>query len=192
MEGLSQTGDKKLYERVIEQLLKEAERADFFLGTVMFHSLAGGTGSGLGSRLLEAYRDTFDKSYLLTASIWPNSIGETPLQHYNTCFSQAHLQKNADAVLLFQNDQLLKVLHKLVAIKKEETITMTNLNEAIISVLRQVLIPSHTEKFDFSDIMAMACVPVYKMLEAHTNPLILNKTWPALVTSCGTASLTAV
>jgi len=77
---------------VIEQLRKEVEKADFFLGTVLFHSLAGGTGSGLGSRLLEAYRDAFDKSYLVTASIWPNTSGETPLQHYNTVFSLSHLQ----------------------------------------------------------------------------------------------------
>jgi hypothetical protein len=60
-------------------------------------------------------------------------------------------------------------------VKKEETITMGNLNESIVSVLRQVLMPSNGEKFDFSDIMSMACVPVYKILEAHTNPFIMNK-----------------
>jgi tubulin delta len=94
----------------MESLRQEAERADFFLGTFMFHSLAGGTGSGLGSRLVEEYRDYFGSSYLATASIWPNPSGETPLQHYNCCFSLAHLQENADAVLLFQNDQILRVL----------------------------------------------------------------------------------
>ena len=75
----------------MEALRKEVERSDFFLGMVLVHSLAGGTGSGLGSRLVEEYRDTFGKSYLMSASIWPNSSGETPLQHYNTCFSLAHL-----------------------------------------------------------------------------------------------------
>jgi hypothetical protein len=35
--------------------------------------------------------------------------------------------------------------------------------------------PSSGEKFDFSDIMNMACVPVYKILEGHTNPFIMNK-----------------
>ena len=53
--------DSTLYERAIEALRKEAEQSDFFLGTVMTHSLAGGTGSGLGSRLLEEYKDTFVK-----------------------------------------------------------------------------------------------------------------------------------
>lgn len=104
VEALSSTGDKALYERAMEALRKEVERSDFFLGMVMVHSLAGGTGSGLGSRLIEEYRDEYCKSYLMSASIWPNSSGETPLQHYNTCFSLSHLQKNSDAVLLFQNE----------------------------------------------------------------------------------------
>lgn len=80
-----------LHERAIEALRKEAEQADFFLGTVMTHSLAGGTGSGLGSRLLEEYRDNFSKAYLMTVSVWPSMSGDTPLQHYNTCLSLAHL-----------------------------------------------------------------------------------------------------
>ena len=68
-----------MYERTLESLRKEAEKADFFLGTMLVHSLAGGTGSGLGSRLIEAYRDIFGKAYLATVSVWPHSSGETPL-----------------------------------------------------------------------------------------------------------------
>ncbi len=92
MEALGSGGnDKPLYEKTMEALRREVERSDFFLGVVLVHSLAGGTGSGLGSRLVEEYRDTFGKSYLMSASVWPNSSGETPLQHYNTSFSLAHL-----------------------------------------------------------------------------------------------------
>ena len=80
-----------LHEGAMEALRKEAEQADYFLGTVMTHSLAGGTGSGLGSRLLHEYRDYFGKAYLMTVSVWPSMTGETPLQHYNTCFSMAHI-----------------------------------------------------------------------------------------------------
>ena len=90
-------------------------------------------------------------------------------------FSLSHLNEHADAIIMFQNDQILRVLNKLVAIKNEETITMSNLNESIASVLRQIMMPNMYEKFDFSDVMSMACIPVYKILEAHTNPLIMNK-----------------
>ena len=61
-----------LHERAIDALRKEAEKADFYLGTVLTHSLAGGTGSGLGSRLIQEFRDEFPKAYLMTVSIFPS------------------------------------------------------------------------------------------------------------------------
>lgn len=78
------------------------------------------------------------------------------------------------------------------ALNMAHTITMKNLNESIVTVLRHVLQPTKEEKFDFSDIMNLACMPVYKMLEAHSNPLIFNrnityggeKTWNAVVEGC--------
>ena len=69
-----------LHERVMEMIRKWVEQADYFRGALLFHSLAGGTGSGLGSRLIESYWDCFStKSYLFTCSIWPAISGETPL-----------------------------------------------------------------------------------------------------------------
>ena len=69
-----------LHEKVMEMVRKRAESADYFRGAFLFHSLAGGTGSGLGSRIIEEYRETFGhKSYLFTTSIWPAISGETPL-----------------------------------------------------------------------------------------------------------------
>lgn len=42
-------------------------------------SLAGGTGSGLGSRLLEELQDVFQEVQLNVVAIFPNKTGETPL-----------------------------------------------------------------------------------------------------------------
>ena len=78
------------------------------------------------------------------------------------------------------------------ALNMAHTITMKNLNEGIVTVLRHVLQPAKEEKFDFSEIINLACMPVYKMLEAHSNPLIFNrniayageKTWNAVVDGC--------
>lgn len=101
MHKFNEEEDTTLHQRAMEALRHEAEKADFFLGTVITHSLAGGTGSGLGSRLLDDYRDSFNKAYLMTVSVWPSLHGETPLQHYNSCFSLAHIQENADACINF-------------------------------------------------------------------------------------------
>lgn len=42
-------------------------------------SLAGGTGSGLGSRIIEELRDLMEDVQLNTVAIFPNRTGETPL-----------------------------------------------------------------------------------------------------------------
>lgn len=69
---------------------------------VLLHSLAGGSGSGLGSRLLEHLRDAYGKRYILAASIAPRPDGDTPLQHYNSALAAQFLHAYADGVLLFQ------------------------------------------------------------------------------------------
>ena len=78
------------------------------------------------------------------------------------------------------------------ALNLASAVTMKNLNESIVTVLKQIMYPSKEEKFDFSSLMNLACMPVYKMLEAHSNPLIFNrtihyagdKTWNAVVDGC--------
>ena len=76
----------------------------------MFHSLCGGTGSGLGSALIRAIREFFAVQFLFSVTVLPFESGESPLQHFNTLFCVQHLQMYTDAVLLFQNDAVVSVL----------------------------------------------------------------------------------
>jgi cell division GTPase FtsZ len=79
---------------------------------VMMHSIAGGTGSGLGSRLMEKFKDQYEKAKLVNVVVWPHPSGETPLQNYNSCFTTSYLQKYSDAVIIFQNELMMKGLPK--------------------------------------------------------------------------------
>ena len=58
---------------------KEIEKIDNYLGTVLLFSLAGGTGSGMGSRFLEMMRDEYPSTNLTAAVVYPASSGESPL-----------------------------------------------------------------------------------------------------------------
>jgi hypothetical protein len=49
------------------------QRCDVYNGCVLLHSIAGGTGSGCGSALLEQLRDLSPKSYITTISIGPRN-----------------------------------------------------------------------------------------------------------------------
>jgi len=53
--------------------------------------MAGGTGSGLGSRFLENMRDEYPSTYLTAAVVYPVGSGESPLQHYNCLLSTSYL-----------------------------------------------------------------------------------------------------
>jgi hypothetical protein len=46
---------------------------------MLINSLGGGTGSGLGSRILEEMRDEYSSGFLFNTVVFPNRSGETPL-----------------------------------------------------------------------------------------------------------------
>jgi len=54
------------HEQVLEMIDREADGSDSLEGFVMAHSIAGGTGSGMGSYLLEKLNDHFPKKLVQT------------------------------------------------------------------------------------------------------------------------------
>jgi tubulin gamma len=52
---------------------REAEGSDSLEGFILTHSIAGGTGSGLGSFVIEKISDRFPKKISQTFSVFPNT-----------------------------------------------------------------------------------------------------------------------
>jgi tubulin gamma len=67
----------------------------------MTHSIAGGTGSGLGSYMLERLNDRFPKKLVMAYSVFPNNeeISDVVVQPYNSILTLKRLTKNADCVV---------------------------------------------------------------------------------------------
>jgi len=70
-------------------------------GFMLLHSIAGGTGSGLGSFLLERLNDRFPKKLIQTYSVFPDTqnAGDVVVQPYNSLLSMRRLTENADSVV---------------------------------------------------------------------------------------------
>lgn len=68
-----------LLEQASALVQKEIEKIDYYTGTMFIYSLAGGTGSGFGSRLLEAVRDDYSTNLLYNTAVFPTISGENPL-----------------------------------------------------------------------------------------------------------------
>jgi len=68
---------------------------------MLLHSIAGGTGSGVGSFLLERLNDRFPKKLIQTYSIFPDTqnSGDVVVQPYNSLLSMRRLTEYADSVV---------------------------------------------------------------------------------------------
>ena len=96
-----------LFHTTVNTLRRELERVDRLQSVVLHHSLAGGTGSGVGSALLQYLREACPALTITTSSLGPFSSGDCATQWYNTAFALNALTEYADAVLYRDNDHLL-------------------------------------------------------------------------------------
>lgn len=77
----------------------------------MLHSIAGGTGSGMGSALLELLSDHFAKQVVQTYSVFPNSeeFSDVVVQPYNSVLTMKRLVDHADSVVVLDNAALNRI-----------------------------------------------------------------------------------
>ena len=79
-------------------------------GFMLMHSIAGGTGSGLGSFLLERLNDKFPKKLIQTYSVFPNAQeGDVVVQPYNAMLTLKRLTNHADSVVVLDNGALTRI-----------------------------------------------------------------------------------
>jgi tubulin gamma len=73
-------------------------------GFMFLHSIAGGTGSGLGSYILERMNDRFPKKLIQTYSVFPDTQSpDVVVNPYNSLLAMRRLTQNADSVVSFKN-----------------------------------------------------------------------------------------
>lgn len=78
---------------------------------MLLHSIAGGTGSGLGSFLLERLNDRFPKKLIQTYSVFPDTTnsGDVVVHPYNSLLAMRRLTQNADSVVVLDNGALSRI-----------------------------------------------------------------------------------
>ena len=89
----------------------EVDGSDSLEGFVLCHSIAGGTGSGLGSYILERLNEKFPKKIIQTYSVFPNQeeTSDVVVQPYNSLLTLKRLTLNADCVIVLDNTALNKI-----------------------------------------------------------------------------------
>lgn len=74
-------------------------------GFMLLHSIAGGTGSGLGSFILERMNDRFPKKLIQTYSVFPDTqSADVVVNPYNSLLAMRRLTEDADSVVCDHRD----------------------------------------------------------------------------------------
>ena len=170
----------------MEAFRRQLEASDAYRGSLIFHSLCGGTGAGLGSRLMEEMRDELPASPLVSTTVLPFSVGELPLQHYNATLCWSRVIQETDACFLFSNNDILSLCAKRHAGKAGTTVrpadaaaahvSTSHLNRCISLALASVLRPcvfgrapkskARAAPWDMAGAIAAICpTPESKVLE---------------------------
>ena len=97
--ALGYTGSNTICALAEDQIRREAEQCDRFQGVILWHSLGGGTGSGVGTKLATTLRDSYGKGNILTISVLPDLDTDSPLLSYNAMFSMACLSVRIAVIL---------------------------------------------------------------------------------------------
>ncbi|ODQ52788.1 tubulin gamma chain [Saitoella complicata NRRL Y-17804] len=102
---------ERIHDELMDMIDREADGSDSLEGFMLTHSIAGGTGSGLGSYILEQLNDRYPKKLIQTYSVFPNNqqVSDVVVQPYNSLLTLKRLTQHADSVVVLDNAALTRI-----------------------------------------------------------------------------------
>lgn len=158
---------------VLDILQREVEACDSLETFMLMHSVAGGTGSGFGSLMLESIRDIYPKKIITSFSIFPtNEEGsDVVVQPYNTVLSLNYLNQYTDNVIAMDNNALGRVTLDSARIKN---VSFNQLNTLVSRVLSSytstIRFPGHMYCDNRSILSCSVPFPEFKFLVPSYTP----------------------
>lgn len=146
---------------IFEMIHRESENSDMLESFFILHSIAGGTGSGMGSYLIEELRDEFPKKILQSFSVFPNNeeVSDVVVQPYNSMLTLKRLNGCCDSVVVMDNAALGRISSESLRIKQPSYETINSLISTVICASTCTL---RTPTYMYSDLKSIVStlVPV--------------------------------
>jgi tubulin gamma len=132
---------ERVQEEIMEMIDREADGSESLEGFVLTHSIAGGTGSGMGSYLLERLNDHFPKKLIQTYSVFPNQseTSDVVVQPYNSVLTLKRLALNADCVVVLDNTALTRIAVERMHIENPTNSQINSLVSTVMSASTSTL-----------------------------------------------------
>ncbi|XP_022903158.2 tubulin delta chain-like [Onthophagus taurus] len=172
-------------DETLEKLRKEIERCDMLGCIINVLSSSGGTGSGVGSKIIEAVRQEYSSKFIVNVIVFPFKKGDVVTQNYNTLLTLSKLYDVTDCSIIFENDKTHSICSRLFPMKK---LQLRDLNNIISQQLASVMQP--IKQITLPNLISnVSAHPSYKYLQISSAPYF-NKdnssfepvqTWPSLL-----------
>jgi len=126
-------------ERVIDQIMNTidsaVEKTKGLQGFLLTHSIGGGSGSGLGSLIIERLRKAYPKKKIFTFSVVPSAlISDAAVEPYNAVLTLQKIRENADCAVILDNQALFRIAKN----RFQRTPTYMDLNHIIALIMSSI------------------------------------------------------
>ena len=120
----------------LDQIQKQADSCEDLEGFLLYHSVGGGTGSGLGSLLLEKLSELYPKKAKLNFSIYPEPHLSTEFTSpYNSLLSTHYSLEHSTSTIALDNSAIFDICRYNLGIERP---THNNLNSIIAHLISNV------------------------------------------------------
>jgi len=127
------TVGRELIDRVNDRLRKMVDNADNVQGFLINHSVAGGTGSGLGSLILERMAADYRKKSKIGFELYPSpTMATSVVEPYNSMLTTHWLLDHTEVSLVLDNEAMYEICQKWLDIRRP---SYENLNRLITKVI---------------------------------------------------------
>ncbi|KAK6913237.1 Tubulin/FtsZ, GTPase domain [Dillenia turbinata] len=124
---------KEIVDLCLDRIRKLADNCTGLQGFLVFHAVGGGTGSGLGSLLLERLSVDYGKKSKLGFTVYPSpQVSTSVVEPYNSVLSTHSLLEHTDVSVLLDNEAIYDICRRSLDIERP---TYTNLNRLISQVI---------------------------------------------------------
>ncbi|GAB5365826.1 hypothetical protein AAMO2058_001091400 [Amorphochlora amoebiformis] len=124
---------KEIVDLALDRVRRLADACTGLQGFLVFNSVGGGTGSGLGSLLLERLSVDYGKKSKLGFNVYPSpQVSTAVVEPYNCVLSTHSLLEHTDVAVVLDNEAIYDICRRSLDIARP---SYTNLNRLIAQVI---------------------------------------------------------
>lgn len=128
------TEGAELLDEVLDTIRHDVEACDQLIGFQLCHSIGGGTGSGLGSLMIQKVREEYPDRMISTFTVIPSKeTSDAVIEPYNSVLTLHHLIETSDMTFCLDNKALTGILGDTLQIKHPSHSQMNSLVAKVMS-----------------------------------------------------------